>query len=206
MTAEYNFVRVLYALFEPHLKLCITAAVPYEANSRFEIRIDHDPEIDPAELTMPPPPWLARRWAASSKPPQTQFVPFRSENSTTVTSLYGRIERTTGRIKYVLMKMSRGFAYDALKIEEAVEPLAAGGGFELLHQSLKAAIALPFWDEEAELRAQPGRGAGELQSPPPTIGIYLERAVADELAANSSFSFDETLSGDVLLVEREARQ
>jgi hypothetical protein len=48
-----NFVQVMWPLFEPDLKLGVTAGTPREADSNFEIGIDHDPAIEADNLTMP---------------------------------------------------------------------------------------------------------------------------------------------------------
>lgn len=201
MAARYNFVQVLNALFEPDLKLRIAIVKPYsDGYSNFQIEIAVDPEIDAHNLTMPPPAWWPK---AGSRPAS---IAFQSDQSRTATTLWGSVDAQPTHIRGVLKEMSRGFAYDAGKLEEAIGDKAAGQGFELLHHIVKAAIDLPFWDEEAELAARDVRRRTVPPPAPMTIGLYLERPLAEQLAAASSFSFDDSVAGDVLVARREARQ
>ena len=199
MTAEYQFVRVLDTLFEPKLKLRVTVSIPYQGNSNFEISIDHDPEIDEDRLTMPPPAWLVKSWTSANSAPAPKAVAFESDASRTLAKLPGSARNGESGVRFVMLHLSAGFANIARKVEAAVG-MPAGGGYECLHQMLRAAADLPFWDEQVKLGTAEGERRGMAE--PPAIGIYLERPLAEQLAANSSFSFSDVSGEDVLFASR----
>lgn len=204
MAAEYQFVRIMNALFEPRLKLRITTTVPYQGGSNFEIAINYDPELHEDRLTMPTPAWLVKIWKSDGSAAAPESVAFESDASRTLAKLPGSGRDSGSVVKFVMLHLSAGFANVARKVEATARGIPAGGGYEFLYQMLKAAADLPFWDEQVRLMMlEPERRS---TSEPPTIGIYLERALAEQLAANSSFSFDAGHGEETLLRIREAQQ
>ena len=198
MTAEHNFVRVMYALFEPNLKLRVTISTPYEANSNFEIAVDHDPAIDADKLTMPAPSWMFAGPPESRPQGSPTEIPFWSNRRRLVARLSGDLLPDADRLRFRLKDHGGGFGYDASRLEEAtgVEP---GEGFELIRRIIEGAIDLPYWDDRARMEARDG------VEPARTVELHLQRSLAEQLAAGSRFSFEDAGGGDVLVWRREAR-
>lgn len=204
-TVLCNFVPVMANLFEPELKLRVSPSIPYDAYSSFELNVEQDPEIDAGHLTMAPPGWLVEGWSSSNPAPPPTAVPFRSKKSQWLTTFRGRIEEGAHGINFVLQYLGGGFASGATKLDQAVGDGTGTDGFEIIHQLLRATILLPFWDDQVKLRFREAEVRIRGEAGPPGIGLYLEERLATQLAANSSFSFNDTADEGILIARREVR-
>ena len=101
-----------------------------------------------------------------------------------------------GGMKLLLKNNGAGFQHNVTLIERTNGHLLEGQGYEAIYAILKETIEIPRLDQEEREYCK---------EPVSRIALYLERSLADELAERSSFSFDTSEHGDVLVAEREAR-
>lgn len=195
MAFEINFIPVLYAMVEPDLKLVVTCASSRESMVTDYIHVEFDPEIGLDRLTMERTEAEKERWVRLNPTPPPLKL-FSSKKTEWVTNIHFHLIREEDRIRLLIKNSDHGFRYDARLIEMKNEHDWAGHGYELVHAVLRAAIEVPALDNEAKLYGQP---------PKKRIALYIERPLAEELAARSSFSFDPSEQGDVLVAEREVR-
>jgi hypothetical protein len=129
-------------------------------------------------------------------------IPFWSNRRQAVASLWGEFLPEPDCLKFRLKDLGRKFSYPAERLEE-VTGVAAGQGFELIRQIVERAIDLPYWDDRARMEARDSASRGV--EPVRTVELLMQRSLAEQLAANSRFSFDDAGGDDVLVGRREAR-
>jgi hypothetical protein len=205
MTAAYKFVQVDDVLFEPRLKLRVTAVILYDGRGECEIQISHDHRINARRLTMAAVVSIAEaRAALAGRPAPPRVVPFRSGELRRVAGLTGSLKERPGEYNFVVERRGLDLAAEAGKVADAVGATSAEG-FEILHQILRAAVRLPLWDERPRYQAHVAAEKGRPAPPPTMVGVFLERPLAETLAAHSSFEYDAGGLGMVAVARRQAR-
>ena len=204
MNQTPNFVPVLHHLAEPDLRLWICANMGREYESgQFEIVLEHDPEMRRDTLLRPLSPWLLAIWERTNrgKPPPAS-EPNRSVEAVKLASFGVTHTLEAGEVRLLMHHAHQNVARSAARLEQALNLSPGGSGFQLIVDTLKASVRLPTWDYQAQSEVR-DRENRLIPGPPRRwVSLYLERALALELAASSDFSFD----GDadyVLLARRE---
>ena len=195
MAFQVNFIPVLYAMIEPDLKLIVTCAAARETMVTNYVSIQHDPEMNRDHLTEEASEKDKIRWArnnVTSCPPNLANY----RNFEPVTDISFNPIRNENELQLLFRGREDGFETPAALIERTNPENLKGLGYEVILASLKAALECKELDQDA---------IGDRKRPKNRIAFFLDRALADEIAAHSSFDFDRSQHGDVLLAAREVR-
>jgi hypothetical protein len=188
-----NFIPVCNVLVDPDAKLIVSGDPGYVDRSAF-IRLDFDPKIGVDNLTMDRTGAQLEIWNRRHTEPAPPIL-FQSKKAEKLTDIIIHPIIENDAYKLVIKKRELGLQYDANLIGRSNVDRWMGKAYELLHEILIASIELPVWDDCA---------TGSYEKPQ-HIELWLDRAHADQLAAHSSFRFDPSTVGDILVASREVR-
>jgi hypothetical protein len=191
MAIELNFIRIGRHLFEPSFKLCASAAGPRMGDDDIAtINISHDSE------------WSEELLLNAQK---NNDHPLKSRHWYTVTSLSGAISMDSELFCYTDYFGEFGFEGPAFKIEQALGDIANDQGYEIIYQIYKACVDLNSWDQMTHERIFDDKGGLIWAQPRKKIQFLLEHRLAQQLAENSSYEFEDEGYEYVLFAEREVR-
>lgn len=206
MQFEDNFVPVPVGtwatIMDPVLKLRLkTGRWNPESAARggtIEIKLNHDPEILPGRLTMPPSENRQKRRLALGNPALTE-VAFESDKSVEICTMGVDIHDRNQEIALTMGEGDRAvwqddptFRYNARLIEMADRDVVSAQPWPTLLYMLKSIPLIPFFEHEYAAGWSSKR-----------VSLYVSRPLARELAQFAGFQMSE---GDDELVRISSRE
>jgi hypothetical protein len=197
MIIENNFIVVADgALIDPVLKLRLSfgrwePGYGGAITATQVLKLHYDPEIQADRMTMPLPEDRRKRLLLLG-PIIKDWQVFESDQSRKILELILNIMRGDQEVKLLISAGEHGFKLKNSLLQQKVPEEIQRNSYNIIKYVLESSLIFPLWDKE--------EGNGGRRT---SISLYIERPLADELAANTDFNFDRSLDGPVLVVSRE---